>query len=166
MPFLWPKATDASREAGYPLKIMLFSSVDWFLAMGYWSIFGEKWPNHGNYLHYYHGCHWNTWSIRYVWMISQMMWSSSHWGRKQSFYLWEFRQKWAHRNLMKFQKSKCEVLGPGLNNCTSGQARDKLTERFAEKSWRLMVGKKLTVSWHCALQKSGLVTSWAMAARV
>lgn len=59
---------------------------------------------------------------------------------------------------MKFQKSKCEVLGPGLNNCTSGQARDKLTERFVEKSWRLMVGKKLTMSWHCAFHKSGLVT--------
>lgn len=27
---------------------MLFSSVDWFLAMVYWNTFGEKWPT---YLH-------------------------------------------------------------------------------------------------------------------
>lgn len=66
---------------------------------------------------------------------------------------------------MNFQKSKCIVLGPGENNCTTRQARDRVTERFALKSWRLMMGKKLTMSWHCALQKSRLVTSWAMTAR-
>lgn len=67
---------------------------------------------------------------------------------------------------MKFQKSKCKVLGPGQNNCTAGQARDRVKETFAEKSWRFMMGKKLTMSWYCALQKSGLVISWAMTARV
>lgn len=73
------------------------------------------------------------WSIRYLWMISWIMWSRSHWGGEQSCYLWEFRQKWAGRNLMKFQPSKGKVLGPGQNNCNTGEARDRVTERFAEK---------------------------------
>lgn len=80
-------------------------------------------------------------SIRYLWMISRIMWSRSHWGGEQNCYLWEFRQKWTDRNLMKFQPSKGKVLGPGQNNCNTGQTRDRVTERFAEKSWRFMVGK-------------------------
>lgn len=36
------------------------------------------------------------------------MWSSSHWGRVKSCYLWEFRQKWACRNLWSFRKANAK----------------------------------------------------------
>uniref|UniRef100_A0A8B9ZSV0 Reverse transcriptase domain-containing protein n=1 Tax=Anas zonorhyncha TaxID=75864 RepID=A0A8B9ZSV0_9AVES len=71
-------------------------------------------------------------------------------------------ERWAGRNQMRFNKSKCRVLHLGRNN-PNYQYRlgHNLLERSSEeKDLGVLVNDRLTMSQHCALVARGLTGSW------
>lgn len=135
MPLLWPKATDASGEAGYPLKSRyLVVWIDFWLR--YTGIYLEK---NDLFMHML-----VAWLPLEYWkqqiFVSQMIWGSSHWGREQSSDLWGPKEKWAHRNLTKFPKGRCKVLDPGQRN-------DMQMDRLGVECLETALQKKTWGSW-------------------
>ena len=62
-------------------------------------------------------------------------------------------EKWADRNLSKFNKGKCKVLHLGRNNSMHLEmlGAAQLESSFAEKDLRVLVDNKMNVSQQCAV---------------
>ena len=58
------------------------------------------------------------------------------------------QEKWADRNLMKFNKGKCKVLHLGRNNPMNQNTLgiDQMKSSFVEKGLGILVDTKLTMS--------------------
>jgi len=63
------------------------------------------------------------------------------------------KEKWAEKNLMKFNKGKCKVLHLGMNNprLQYRLGADRLQSSSAEKDLEVFPTNMLTMSQQCAL---------------
>lgn len=76
-------------------------------------------------------------------------------------------EKWADKNLMKFNNRKCKVLQPGRNNFIRQHSlgADRLEGSFAEKDLRVLMDDKLTMSQHVVLWQRWPTACWAALGR-
>jgi len=72
-------------------------------------------------------------------------------------------EKWADRNLMKFNKEKCRVLHLARNNPMHQHmlGADQLESSLAEKELDVLVDTMLNMSQQCALVSKKRLVSWA-----
>ena len=72
-------------------------------------------------------------------------------------------ERWAHANLIKFNKTKCKVLQWGQGNPKHGYrlGREWLERRPEEKDLGVSVDERFNTSWQCALatQKANCILS-------